>query len=321
MVEMSFFLAKVANVFDEAIDVKSFELMSADGAALPAFTPGAHVDVYLDNGLIRQYSLWNAPSEGIYRIAVKKEAVSRGGSEAMHSSIRIGQVLKVGLPRNNFMLEEGNGPVLLIAGGIGITPLLSMAHALLESGRSFAMHYFTRSVEHTAFHRKLSSLEFFGKVTFRHDNDPEKIKRYLSNLLRYRPLGAQLYFCGPRPFMDTIETIATECWPAEAIHREYFGAAPDAVSATGLAFTVRLARSGDEYLVAADKSIVQTLAAHGIEIPTSCEQGVCGTCLTAVLEGVPDHRDEYMTDAEKARGDKICLCVSRAKSAELVLDL
>lgn len=318
---MAVIFTTVASIRDEAIDIRSFELLSADDAPLPEFSPGSHIDVFIGDGLIRQYSLWNSPSDRFYRIAVKKEVASRGGSKSMHEKIRVGDVLKISPPRNNFPLKKDDGPILLIAGGIGITPLLSMAHDLLESDRQFALHYFTRSVEHTAFHERLSMSPFLGKVTFHHEGNIDQVKASLHNLLKHRATDAQLYLCGPRPFMDTVESVAAASWPSQALHREYFGAAPNVISEFEKDFVVSLARSGGKYPVTSGKSIVQVLAEQGVEIPTSCEQGICGTCLTGVLAGTPEHRDAYMSDAEKAKGDQICPCVSRALSAELVLDL
>jgi vanillate O-demethylase ferredoxin subunit len=318
---MSLITTRVTAVWDEAIDVRSFELRSAGPEALPPFTAGAHIDVHLAPGLIRQYSLWNSPAErDVYRIAVKRELQSRGGSSAMHDTIRAGDTLQISAPRNNFGIVRGDGPVLLLAGGIGITPLLSMAHALRDAGRPYALHYFTRSPAHAAFYDRLSGPDFHGMSHRHHENDPDQLRKLLSTLLRERAQDAELYVCGPRPFMDLVQSVAAANWPTNAVHREYFGADPT-LTADGREFRLRLARSGRSTVVGAGQSIITSLAALGVEVPTSCEQGVCGTCLTAVLEGVPDHRDDYLTDDEKKVGNVMCLCVSRALSDELVLDI
>lgn len=314
---MLWIAARVAQVRDEAIDIKSFELAGADGAPLPPFTPGSHIDVQLAGGLVRQYSLSGAPS-GAYRIAVKREERSRGGSSAMHRLARH-DVLRIGAPRNHFALDATSGPAVLVGGGIGVTPLLSMAHAMLAAGRPFALHYFTRSAAHAAFYQELSAPPFAGKVHFYHLAEPDQVRASLRQALQHHAGDAQLYLCGPRPFMDTVRDVASATWAPAAVHLEYFGAAPSPPAADG--FTVRLARSGGHYTVGPRQSIVEALAAHGVAIETSCEQGVCGTCLTGVLEGVPEHRDMFLTDAEKARNDRLCPCVSRARGAELVLDL
>jgi vanillate monooxygenase ferredoxin subunit len=319
---MSELMVRVREVKQEALDVKSFRLVSADGSALPSFTAGSHVDVHVAPGLVRQYSLCNSPFDSSgYRIAVKKEPESRGGSRGMHDGLKDGDVLKISEPRNHFKVHAAAKRHLLLAGGIGITPILSMAHYLQAAGSSFELQYFSRSIQHTAFHELLSGPEFKGKVSFHYALEPEAVRAYLRKLLWHRADGAHLYLCGPRPFMDLVESTAAATWPPEAVHLEYFTADPASLSGPRETFTVKLARSGGEYTIPADKSIVELLAAHGVHIETSCEQGVCGTCLTGLLEGTPDHRDVFLTDEEKEACDKMMPCVSRAKSEVLVLDL
>ncbi len=319
---MSELTVKVVHVKQEALDVKSFALVSADARPLPSFTAGSHVDVQVAPGLVRQYSLCNSPFDNSgYRIAVKKEPESRGGSRGMHDGIKEGDVLKISEPRNHFKLHAGAKRHLLLAGGIGITPILSMAHYLRAAGSSFELQYFSRSIQHTAFHELLSGSEFKGKVSFHYALEPEAVRAYLRKLLWHRADDTHLYLCGPRPFMDLVESTAAATWPPEAVHLEYFAADPASLSGPRETFTVKLARSGGEYTIPADKSIVELLAAHGVHIETSCEQGVCGTCLTGLLEGTPDHRDVFLTDEEKEACDKMMPCVSRAKSEVLVLDL
>ena len=312
---------KVQQVRDEALDIKSFELVPVEGL-LPPFTPGSHIDVHLATGLVRQYSLLNGPTDTTsYRVAVKLEPQSRGGSRAMHESIREGQTLMIGAPRNNFRLHEGARHAALFAGGIGITPLLSMMRHLDERGESFELQYFSRSLAHTAFHETLSQNRFADKVSFHYALEPEAIRAYLRKHLWHRQDGAQMYICGPRPFMDLVEQTAAITWPPEAVHLEYFSADPESLAGPREEFTVRCARSGGEYPVAANESIVDALLKHQIKIETSCEQGVCGTCLTGVLSGEPDHRDVYLSDEEKRVGDRMLPCVSRARSSLLVLDV
>ncbi len=313
---------RVVRIRDEAIDIKSFELESVSGDALPAFTPGSHIDVHIVDGLVRQYSLCNGSADiGTYRIAVKKEAQSRGGSAAMHTQVKPGDVIKIDGPRNNFELRHSVKPTLLVAGGIGITPLLSMAQHLLASGNDFSLQYFSRSIAHTAFHDLLSQPQFVGIVAFHYATEPDAVRAYLRKLLWHRTDGAQLYLCGPRPFMDLVEETASHTWPPEAVHLEYFTADPTSLAGPRDTFRVRLARSGGEYTIPADKTIVAALAEHGITIETSCEQGICGTCLTGLIGGTPDHRDVFLTDEERAAEDKILPCVSRAASDVLVLDI
>jgi len=314
--------ARVRLVRDEAIDVKIFEFDRSDGGALPEFTPGAHIDVYLPEGWIRQYSLCNGPDErGFYRIAVKKEPASRGGSRTMHDDVRKGDLLQIGAPRNNFRLVEDSDHVVLIAAGIGITPLLSMALHLIHNGRSFELHCFSRSAEHTAYRQLLSSPEFLDKTVFHLGLDAEQVDIELRRILGHRSPNSHLYLCGPGAFMDLVEKAAKPIWPLQNVHLEHFGAAPGLDCLPKDEFTIRLAHSGIEFVVARGQSVIEALAEHGVMVDTSCEQGVCGTCLTRVLEGIPDHRDVFLTDGEKTAGDQMCLCVSRAKSSVLVLDL
>ena len=313
---------KVLKARDVAIDIRSFELGAVSGGPLPPFTPGAHVDLHLGPGLVRQYSLCNGPGDlDRYRIAVKKEPSSRGGSAAVHGRLKEGDLIDIGEPRNNFVLKPRPGPVLLIAGGIGITPILSMALHLLHAGKEFSLQYFTRSIAHTAFHELLSEKRFLNKVSFHYATEPDAVRAYLRRLLWHRAGDAELYLCGPRPFMDLVESIAAATWPPETVNLEYFSADPAAMAGPRETFTIRLARTGGDYAVAADQSIVQVLRTAGVGIETSCEQGVCGTCLTGVLAGTPDHRDVFLSDEERDAGDKIMCCVSRAMSEVLELDL
>jgi vanillate O-demethylase ferredoxin subunit len=306
----------------EAQEVRSFELVSANDDPLPPFSAGSHIDVHVAPGLVRQYSLCNGPEDrDRYLIAVKLEPESRGGSRAMHETIAVGDVITIGAPRNNFAIDPSARRHLLLAGGIGVTPLLSMARHLIAAGASLELQYFTRSVGHTAFHDELSRPPFADHVKFHYAIEPEALRAYLRKLLWHRPEGAHLYLCGPRPFMDLVETTAAPTWPPEAVHLEYFTADPLALAGVQDTFEVRLGHSGATYVIPAGKSIVEALAEQGVHIETSCEQGVCGTCLTGVLEGVPDHRDVFLTDAEKVACDRMTPCVSRAKSALLVLDL
>lgn len=315
-------VTRVRRITSETQDVRVFELESADGSTLPPFTPGAHIDVHLGPGLVRQYSLCNGPLEtGSYVIGVKREVASRGGSAALHDKIHEGDILQVSVPRNNFELRDTAGHYMLIAGGIGITPMLSMARHLLVRGASFELHYFARSIAQTAFHAALSVPEFGGRVDFHYALDASAVRAKLRKILWERKPNAHLYLCGPRPFMDTVEEVASATWPPDAVHLEYFSADASALAAPCESFTVRLARSGGEYLIPAEQSIAQALAQYGIYLDLSCEQGVCGTCLTGVLAGEPDHRDSFLNDDERRACDKVMPCVSRSRSEFLVLDL
>lgn len=312
---------KVARVVDEAIDIKSFTLVSMDGRPLPAFTPGSHVDVHV-GGVVRQYSLCGDPADtGTYLIAVKKESASRGGSDAMHHRVRVGDRLGISLPRNHFALRREASFHLLVGGGIGITPLLAMAKHLAATGGNFMLHYFSRSREHAAFLDVLAGPQFNGKVVCHYGLDASAVAARLGELLAARSHGAHLYYCGPSPFMHQIKAVSAQAWPPECVHMEHFAADPAAPCGPQASFEVTLARSGGTYRVAPDQSIAEVLVAHGIDVATSCEQGVCGTCVTRVLEGVPDHRDLFLTEKERHTGEQMMLCVSRSKSERLVLDL
>jgi ferredoxin-NADP reductase len=314
--------ARVARITQETPETKIFELEGVAGVPLPPFTAGAHIDVHIDEGLVRQYSLCNGPEERArYVIAVKREPDSRGGSRAMHERIAEGDVLSIGVPRNHFPIDPAASQHLLLAGGIGITPLLAMARHLQESNATYSLQYFTRSIQFTAFHGFFSRPEFRGKVAFHYALELDTVRQYLHRILWQRPTGAHLYVCGPRAFMDLVEEIANASWPPDTVHAEYFVADPMAYAGPRTAFDVTLALSGGTFRVPADKTIVEALADSGFEIPTSCRQGVCGTCVTGVLEGEPDHRDAFLGDAERAACDRIMPCVSRAKTKSLLLDL
>jgi len=312
---------RVTEIVDEAIDIRSFRLEDASGDSLPLFEPGSHIDVHLPGGLVRQYSLCTMPGDSsFYRIAVKKESPSRGGSAAMHQ-IRQGATLTISAPRNNFPLKEDAEHTLLFAGGIGITPLLSMALHLQQRSKSFELQYFSRSMAHTAFHSALAAPALASKVGFHYALEPEAVRAYLRKHLWHHPPRAHLYICGPRPFMDLVEQTAAITWSPECVHLEYFQADPASLAGPRDTFTVRAQRSGKECPVRPDQTIVEALRSCGVDVETSCEQGVCGTCLTGVLEGHPDHRDVYLTDEERDSNEKIMPCVSRSITPILVLDV
>lgn len=312
---------RVTAIRQEAPDIRSFELTPVDGGALPPMEPGAHIDIHTGEGLVRQYSLCNGPEErGDYRIAVKREPGSRGGSSWMHDQLRVGDLLTVAGPRNNFVLRPGTGPHLLLAGGIGMTPVFAMARHLAADGHPLAFHYFARDQASAAFRDDISRL-LAAHATLHLGLDPAGTRAELARIIGEAAAqsGAQVYFCGPAPFLDLVLEL-TRDWPAGTVHYERFSAAP--VDPSGeRGFHVELARSGGRYHVPPGQSIVAALAEHGIEIMTSCEQGVCGTCLTPLLAGDPDHRDMVLSDAEAEAKSLILPCVSRARSDLLVLDL
>jgi vanillate O-demethylase ferredoxin subunit len=306
----------------EADGICSFELVPVASGMLPAFTAGAHVDVQVPGGPVRQYSLCNSPAETQrYLIAVLREPASRGGSAGLHERLREGDVLDISAPKNHFTLAEDAASHVLLAGGIGVTPILAMAERLHALGADFAMHYCTRTRSRTAFVGRLAAAPFAGRVQLHVDDGPADQRLDLAALLATPVPGRHLYVCGPQGFMDAVlGTAHARGWPQAQLHHEFFSAAP--VDSTGdRAFEVQLARSGQVVRVPAGRSVVHALADAGVFITTSCEQGVCGTCLTRVVDGTPDHRDQYLTPEEQAAGDQFLPCCSRAKTARLVLDL
>ena len=313
--------ARVLTRTTEAEGIVSFELVSSDGAPLPPFDAGAHIDVHVSGEIVRQYSLCNDPSERHrYVIAVLRDPQSRGGSVAMHESVRAGDLLPISAPRNHFELKPAKR-YLLLAGGIGVTPILAMAKYLAQVDADFDMHYCTRSLERTAFLGHIKGSTFAARVSMHVDAGPGARPADWPALLRNPDPDTHVYMCGPTGFLKHVSAAAAACgWSAEQIHLEYFSnLALD--SASDQAFEVRLARSGTAFFVPASKSVVDVLAENGVDIPVSCEQGVCGTCVTRIIEGTPVHRDVYFTDAERARNDQFTPCCSRASTRVLVLDL
>jgi len=313
---------RVARKTPEAQGICRFELVAADGQALPAFTAGAHVDVHLPGGLVRQYSLSNDPRETQrYVLGVLRDAASRGGSQAMHESVNEGDTLQISTPKNHFPLAADARQHLLFAGGIGITPILSMAQHLGAAGASFTLHYCTRSAPSTAFLGELAASAFAPHVSHHFDDGTPAQKLDLAAALGTPRDGVHLYVCGPKGFMDWVLATARQGgWPEAQLHYEFF--AGEAVNlADAGSFDVKIASTGQVIQIPKDKTVVQALSLCGIEIQTSCEQGVCGTCLTRVLEGQPEHKDMYLTEEEQALNDQFTPCCSRSRSPVLVLDL
>lgn len=309
---------RVVDVHPETPDILSLELASADDAPLMDYAPGAHVDVHVAPGLVRQYSLYEPPGSTSYFIAVKRETQSRGGSAAIHANVKPGHLLTISAPRNNFALAPNASRSVLLAGGIGITPIASMAGHLRQIGASYAIHYFARSAADAALLARLERTH--GERLRAHYIEPAKVEAKLRAIVPEYQAGFHVYLCGPTAFMN-VARATLPSWPADAVHLEHF--VNDTLT-SGLAvgaFTVELARSRQSFVVGPNESIIEVLGKNGVDVPTSCEQGVCGTCVTKVLEGRPDHRDVYMTDQEHAAGDLITPCVSRCLDDRLVLDL
>lgn len=306
----------------EAEGICSFELAAPGGKALPPYAAGAHLDVHVRPGMVRQYSLCGDPADRHrYLIAVQRAEDSRGGSVAMHDELPEGGELVVGAPRNHFPLVQSARSSLLFAGGIGVTPILAMAENLASTGADFHMHYCARSPERSAFRERIARSHYAQRVSFHFGEGPQGRRIDLPAVLAGPDPHTHLYVCGPAGFMDAVLAAArAQGWSEEQLHREYFaGTAQD--KAGDKAFDVRIASSGQIVHVARSMSVIEALGKAGIEVPVSCLQGVCGTCVTRVLEGEPDHRDLVLTPAQKARNDRFTPCCSRARSAMLTLDL
>lgn len=302
-------------------DILGFTLASATGRPLLPFEPGAHIDVHLPNGMSRQYSLYNTyAAGGVYEIAVKLELESRGGSAFLHSDISEGEILQISAPKNLFALDKDAPRALLLAGGIGVTPVLSMAQHLADTGQPFTFEYFVRSREDAAFLDKFGEEAFESSSNLNIGLTPDETAARLSDILSNRAEGTHVYFCGPGGFVSAVRK-AADHWPDDAVHYESFSAADTANQGPNASFEVTLAKSGKTLQVAGDQSLADALSAAGIPVETSCGQGICGTCRTAVLEGVPEHRDMILSGDEKATGKVIMACVSRAVDGPLVLDL
>lgn len=296
------------------------DLSDPSGRPLPAFEAGAHVDIHVRTGLVRQYSLCGNPTNtNVYRLGVLKDPASRGGSLAVHEYLHEGQHVQISAPRNLFALAPDATRSILIGGGIGITPMIAMAYALEAEESDFELHYCGRSRSRSAFLDELENADFARHVFTHFDDKAPSQKLDLSAVLSAPALGVHVYVCGPAGFMDWVIGEALRAGYADDhVHREYFQVEVDA---SGAGFEVVAARSDKTVQVAEGQSIVEALSAVGIKIEISCEQGVCGTCVCDVLEGEPDHRDVYLTDEEKAANDQILVCCSRAKSKKLVLDI
>ncbi|MFL6665348.1 MAG: PDR/VanB family oxidoreductase [Rhizobacter sp.] len=313
---------RVESKADEALDVRTFELVDVEGRPVPAFSAGSHIDVHLPNGITRQYSLCNHPAESHrYQIGVLRDPASRGGSSALYDAIQVGDILTISAPRNHFPLAHEAERSLLLAGGIGITPILCMAERLAIVGAEFELHYATRSRERTAFYDRMAGSAYASRVHFYFDDGDPAQKLDLAALLTAPHYGTHLYVCGPKGFMDAVlGTARSRGWSEARLHYEFFSA--ELVrSDSDVEFRVKLASSGRVVTVPRDWTVVEALAGAGVEVQTSCEQGVCGTCLTRVLEGTPEHRDMYLMPDEQARNDQFTPCCSRSKSPVLVLDL
>ncbi|MBN9429915.1 MAG: oxidoreductase [Burkholderiales bacterium] len=306
----------------EAEGISTFEFRSTGAQPLPPFTAGAHIDLHLASGLVRSYSLCNSQDESDrYVVGVNRDRNSRGGSRLMHDTLKVGTVLNISAPRNNFPLDETAPHSMLIGGGIGITPMLCMLRRLESLGRPWTLHYCARNRASAAFVDELTALQAGSKVGTLHLHfDDESNGQFLSlqKVVAEAPAGAHFYCCGPLPMLAAYEE-ATRDLPPGRMHVEYFSA-KEAPSTSG-GFVVELANSGKTIEVPEGKTILDMLLDAGVDVPYSCMEGVCASCETRVIEGVPDHRDLVLTKEEQASNKVMMVCCSGSKSPKLVLDL
>lgn len=299
-------------------------LVATHGGELPPFDAGAHIDVHLAHaGVVRQYSIASPPHEREhYVLCVKREAASRGGSAYVHERLRVGDLLHVSLPRNLFRLQKGSH-YLLVAGGIGITPLVSMAESLEQNATPFELHYYVRERLDTAFRARWAKGFSHGSIHIHSSTDGDSPRNNVPQALRVPTEGSQLYLCGPDGFMRHLRQSALDFgWQATAIHEEAFGAVAAPPRPRSEGFKVVLASSGKVFDIPRERTIAAVLMEGGVGVPLSCEMGICGACLTTVLEGEIDHRDTVQSDAEKAaEKQQIALCCSRSHTSRIVLDL
>jgi vanillate monooxygenase ferredoxin subunit len=312
---------RIAARREEAEGIVGLDLVAAGGGSLPRFSAGSHIDVEIEPGLNRAYSLCGDPArDNAWQIAILREDPSRGGSAAIHRDFHPGRVLRTSGPRNNFPLREDASFSLLLGGGIGITPLLAMAWRLTALGRRFRLHLCARRPSGAAFLPLLTAGPLAAQAWVHFDDGDPAQRFHPEAILQTPEEDGELYVCGPGGFMDWVVATARQSgWTEGRIHQERFSAA--AATAGGATFTVVARRSGKRVTVPPDRSIADMLLEAGIDLPLSCEQGVCGSCLTDIIAGIPDHRDLYQTDEEKAANRHITPCCSRALSEELELDI
>lgn len=322
---------RVKSIVYQGSYINQYEVVDPEGRELPSFQAGDHIDLFFRDGRIRQYSLCNHPGETHrYVFTVLREEQGRGGSEAIFDLVHVGRTLRISRPRSNFSLSGEAKCHLLLAGGIGITPIMSMIHQLVSTGADFELHYCTRSPSTTAFFDELKALKLDGRIHIHHDNGIASQGLDIAALLEDHKPGTHLYYCGPSGFM-TAAANASKHWPNGTVHFELFKPPEepqrvpnamlddDSTGVISVGFKVRLAESGKEFVVPSDKTIIEVLRENSIEVQTSCEAGLCRTCKTRYLEGTPDHRDYVLDDEEKR--EALLICCSRSKSPVLVLDM
>lgn len=312
---------RIQSIRYEATDVLSFNLRPLEGP-LPFWTAGSHIDVHLPNGLVRSYSLSGTDGRADeYRLTVQRDPATRGGSKQMHDDLRVGQILEISTPRNNFELNEAARYSVFLAGGIGVTPFLPMAARLNALGRSWKLFYCVRTPDRAAHLEEFASLAAAGagEVETVFDGLPGGQMLDLGATLRALPADAHAYCCGPEGMLNAYRGAAAETLPDGQIHFEYFAAHVEA--AADAAYVVTLAKSGKQVEVKVGETLLNAIRDAGVDVPSSCEEGVCGACETRVLSGTPDHRDMILSDRERAESKTMMICCSGSKTPQLVLDL
>jgi len=314
---MTLLTVKIARRWPEAQGVLGLELRDASGGGLAPFTAGSHLDLHLPGGLVRSYSLCNDPRErDRYQLGVALSAQSRGGSRQVHEALQPGDVLQVSTPRNLFALPTGNPSLVFVAGGIGITPILAMIHEAEACGLDWRLLYCVRSRERAAYAPQLRD---HGTKVHLHVTDLAGRADVSAFLSGHAKGVAHVYCCGPSGLMDAVAS-ACRAWPAERVHFERFSAGAEPAREAG-AFELHLVRSGKRLQVPADRSILDTLEAAGMALPFSCREGLCRSCEVPMCGGEAEHRDHVLSDAEREAHSSILICVSRARSACIELDL
>jgi phthalate 4,5-dioxygenase reductase component len=309
---------RIARKEEIARDIHLFELRRTDGGDLPEFTAGAHVAVRVPNGVLRKYAVANDPAaRDRYVTAVRREAAGRGGSISLVDDSKVGDELMVSAPVNDFELARNAQNFIFIAAGIGIVPFMSMIHELRRTpGKQFKLYYCARAPEDAAFREELSAPELTRSVTIHYDGGDPARALDIWPIVEERKNRAHLYCCGPRPLLESVRDM-TGHWSSSAVHLQAFEE-PERRKPDDKPFRVRLARSDETFVVPGGVTILEALRAAGHDAPSSCESGTCGTCRTKLIAGEADHRDLVL--AEHERASQIMICVSRARSDELVLD-
>jgi tetrachlorobenzoquinone reductase len=310
--------ARLIGIEPVAKDTNLYTFRRVDGAPLPAYKPGAHIDLHLPNGMIRQFSLCTPNTDPkSYVVGIKRDAASRGGSRYIFDEMRVGHDIKISAPRNNFPLVENAEHILLIAGGIGITPVWCMAQELAAQKKPWKLYYSCRTRDEMAF---LETLQHFGPEFVQLHLDDEADGKFLdlAGIVAAAPPNTHMYCCGPKAMLTAFEAAAANR-PRGEVHVEYFTAKAEAATTGG--FWVELARSGEEYYIPEGKKILEVLFDAGVDVDYSCELGICGECVTRVISGIPDHRDAVLSEEEQAANDKVMICCCGCKTERLVLDM